>query len=398
MDANAQVLDVVDASRDELVGLSHDLHAHPEVGFEEHRSAAAVAGVLDAHGFHVTTGVAGLETAFVAEAGSGPLVIGICAEYDALPGIGHACGHNVIAGAAVGVGLALARVADELGITVRVLGTPAEEGGGGKVLMLERGAFDGLHAAMMVHPAPYESPSMRCLAVRHLDVRYHGRSAHASAYPDLGRNAADALTVAQVAIGLLRQHIRPTDRIHGIVTDGGDAPNIVPEHAGGSWYVRAQDLAQLAELWPRVHACFEAGALATGTTLEIPAPPPAYSEMAADAELATRYQRHAEALGRRFPDRGAAADREVGSTDMANVSLYIPTIHPMVDIEPGGAVNHQPEFTAACVTPSADRALRDGAIAMARVAVDAATDEQLRARLMAHTFTAARDYRPPAID
>ena len=169
-----------------------------------------------------------LPTAFVATAGSGPLHIGICAEYDALPGIGHACGHNVICAAAVGAGLALQGLADDLGLTVTVFGTPAEEGGGGKILMLERGAFAGVHAAMMVHPAPLEQDVMGCLAVAHLEVAYHGKAAHASAYPEQGINAADAITVAQTAIGLLRQHIGPSDRIHGIVTHGGDAPNIVP--------------------------------------------------------------------------------------------------------------------------------------------------------------------------
>ena len=380
---------VVDAAREELVGLSHRLHANPELGFEEHESSRAVAGVLEAHGFDVTMGVADLPTAFVAEVGSGPLTIGICAEYDALPGIGHACGHNVIAAAAVGAGIALAEVADDLGITVRVLGTPAEEGGGGKILMLERGAFDGVHAAMMVHPSPVEMPAMGCLAVQHFDVRYHGRSAHASAFPELGLNAADALTVAQVAVGLLRQHIGPNDRIHGIVTDGGDAPNIVPERTAGQWYVRSATLAELAELYPRVQRCFEAGALATGTQVEFPTPAPAYSEFDHDADLVAAYVRNARALGRDFPDLGPAGDRMVGSTDMANVSLHIPTIHPMIAIETD-AVNHQPEFTAACATPSADRAVRDGALAMAWTAIDAATDGDLAERLTARSFDASQ--------
>lgn len=387
--------EVVDAAREKLIGLSHRLHANPELGFEEHESSRAVAAVLESHGFDVTMGVAELETAFVAEAGSGPLVIGICAEYDALPGIGHACGHNVIAAAAVGAGIALAKVADDVGITVRVLGTPAEEGGGGKILMLERGAFDGIHAAMMVHPSPFEMPAMGCLAVQHFDVRYHGRSAHASAFPELGLNAADALTVAQVGIGLLRQHIGANDRIHGIVTDGGDAPNIVPERTAGQWYVRSATLAELAELYPRVRRCFEAGALATGTRVEFPEPPPAYSEFDHDPDLVAAYVRNARALGRVFPDLGAAGDRMVGSTDMANVSLHIPTIHPMIAIETD-AVNHQPEFTAACATPSADRAVRDGALAMAWTAIDAAGDEELARRLTERSFDASR-YEAPAV-
>jgi amidohydrolase len=379
----------VDRRRDQLIGLSHAVHADAEVGFEEHVSSRRVATALTEAGFDVQHGVDDLDTAVVARAGSGPLRIGICAEYDALPGIGHACGHNIIAAAGVGAALALAEVADDLGIEVRLLGTPAEEGGGGKVLMMDRGAFDGLHAAMMVHPAPYESPVMPCLAVQHFEVRYRGRSAHASAYPQQGINAADALTVAQVAIGLLRQHIRPTDRIHGIVTDGGDAPNIVPERTGGTWYARAADLAQLADLYPRVQRCFEAGALATGATVSFDEPGPAYSEFLHDQDLVDVYCREAQAIGREFTT--VAGDSQLaGSTDMANVSLAMPAIHPMLAIDARGAVNHQPEFTAACVTPSADRAVRDGALAMARVAATAARDEGgLRDRLLSRTYSTA---------
>ena len=381
--AHDAVAGVLDERADDLLALSHAVHGDAEVGFEEHTSSARVADVLDRAGFDVTHGTAGLDTAVVASFGSGPLEIGVCAEYDALPGVGHACGHNVIAAAGVGAALALAAVADDVGLTVRLLGTPAEEGGGGKVLMLDAGSFDGLHAAMMVHPAPNEQASIGCLAVTHVDVRYGGRSAHAAAYPELGRNGADALTVAQVGIGLLRQHVGTRPRIHGIVTDGGDAPNVVPERTGGTWLVRHDTLDDLAALYPRVRACFEAGALATGTELAVTARGPAYSEFDGDAELEAVYRRHAEALGREFPDLSTIADKLRGSTDMANVSLELPTIHPMLGIEADGAVNHQPEFTAACIRPSADRATLDGALAMARTAVTAATDGDLRTRLLA---------------
>src|SRR5580658_50943 len=256
----------IDAARERLVKLSHRIHANPELAFEEERAAAWVAGALDTGGMTVEMGICDLPTAFVATAGSGPVHVAICAEYDALPDMGHACGHNVIAAAAVGAGLALARVADDLGITVKVFGTPAEEGGGGKILMLQRGAFDGIHAAMMVHPYPVELPVMTCLAVSHVDVHYHGKAAHASSYPERGVNAADALTVAQVGVGLLSQHIGRSDRIHGIVIKGGDAPNIVPSHTIGKWYIRARTIVELEDLEPRVDRCFEAGAVATGCT------------------------------------------------------------------------------------------------------------------------------------
>jgi amidohydrolase len=374
---------IVDGAREQLVGLSHRLHAHPELAFEEVRSSARVADLLDRGGLDVEMGVCDLPTAFAARAGHGPLHIGICAEYDALPDIGHACGHNVIAAAAVGAGLALAELADELGIRVTVFGTPAEEGGGGKILMLERGAFDGVHAAMMVHPSPVEQDSMRCLAVSHIDVHFHGKAAHASAYPEQGINAADAITIAQTAVGLLRQHIRPTDRIHGIVTKGGEAPNIVPAHTVSKWYVRAKSVAELAELEPRVHRCFEAGATATGCTVEIAPQSPVYSEMQADDELVGLYRSNAEDLGRTFPDVPEdVQQRHAGSTDMANVSLAIPTIHPMLGLDSLPAVNHQPEFAAYCVTPVADQALTDGATAMAWTAIDAATNPGVKDRLL----------------
>jgi len=382
MDARAAATAVVTRASEQLVALSHAVHADAEVAFEEHRSAARVAGALSDAGMTVRTGVAGLETAFVASIGSGPLTVAICAEYDALPGIGHACGHNVIAAAAVGAGLALAPLADELGLTVRVYGTPAEEGGGGKILLLDAGLFDDVDLAMMVHPAPHESLEIPCLAVEHLGVSYRGREAHASAFPQLGRNAADALTVAQVSIGLLRQHLDPGHRVHGIVTHGGDAPNIVPGRTRGAWYVRASTLAALAELSPRVHACFEAGALATGCDLEVELLGPRYSEFDPDATLLAAYAREAMAIGRTFPTLDASQELSA-STDMANVSLRVPTIHPMLGIETAGAVNHQPGFTAAAINPSADRAVLDGATAMARTVIAIAEDAEARAAVQA---------------
>ncbi|MBW3615752.1 MAG: M20 family metallopeptidase, partial [Actinobacteria bacterium] len=364
-DTKATAQQTVDAHAEELVELSHRIHANPELCFEEERASAWCAEALAAGGFDVESGVAGLPTAFLASAGSGELTISICAEYDALPGIGHACGHNVIAASAVGAAMALAPLADDLGVTVKVMGTPAEEGGGGKILMLERGVFAGVHAAMMVHPAPVELDTMPCLAVAHVDVHYIGKEAHASAFPELGINAADALTVAQTAIGLLRQHIPDPARIHGIVTHGGDAPNIVPAHTVGKWYIRERTLELLADLQPRVERCFEAGAVATGCDYRIEPRSAPYSEMRDDPEIKALYRTNAEALGRRFAERTGMLERMAGSTDMANVSLAIPTIHPMLGLDCFPVSNHQPKFAAFCATPTADKALRDGAVAMA---------------------------------
>jgi amidohydrolase len=370
----------VERARDELIGLSHRIHGAPEVAFEEERACAWLTELLGEAGLEVETGVGDLPTAFAARTGSGPLHIVVCAEYDALPAIGHACGHNVIAAAAAGAGMALAEVADDLGLEVTVLGTPAEEGGGGKILLLERGAFEGVHAAMMVHPSPYEAAEMPIIASTDFHVHYTGKEAHAAAYPQLGVNAADALVVAQTAIGLLRQHLRPTDRVHGIVVKGGDAPNIIPAHTVARWMVRATTLEELDDVRAKVLRCFEAGALATGSRLELVGDEKPYAQMRHDHDLSAAYRRNAEALGRVFPER---IDRGAGSTDMGNVSLAVPSIHPTVGIDSLPAVNHQPEFTAHCATPTADQAAIDGAIAMAWTAIDAATDERLRARLLA---------------
>lgn len=381
VDAKRRAASVVEDRLPDLIGLSHQLSEQPELSFEEERSAALVAGMLE--GFQVTEGACGIPTAFVARAGHGPLVVAICAEYDALPDVGHACGHNVIAAAAVGAGLALAEVADDAGLTVLVMGTPAEEGGGGKVLMLERGAFDGVHAAMMVHPFPEDRVAGRCLAVSHFDVTYNGHEAHASAAPWEGVNALDAMTIAQVAIGLLRQQLKPGDQVHGTVLGAGTAANVIPAKVTGRFMCRAPSLAGLAALEPRVRACFEAGALATGAAVQFEEICPVYSHMESDEGLVAAYRVNAESLGRRFRADDEGLPAPTFSTDMANVSLEIPTIHPLLGVASNGAVNHQREFAAVCAGPSGDAAVHDGAVSLAWTAIDAATRPRIRERLLA---------------
>lgn len=353
-----------------LIDLSHAIHAHPELAFEEHEACARVADLLGARGLSVETGVANLPTAFVARAGSGPFAAALCAEYDALPEIGHACGHNIIAASAAGAGIALAGIADDLGITVKVVGTPAEEGGGGKIILLEHGIFDGINAAMMVHPAGFDTTDVSCLAVSHVEVTYTGEEAHASAFPERGVNAADALTIAQVSIGLLRQHLSPLDQVHGIVTSGGTAPNVVPKHARGQFMIRARTVADLAILEPRIERCFRAGALAAGAQVSINRLSPTYADLVVDKEMLARYRENAGRLGRRLPAPGTMPITL--STDMANVSRHAPSIHPMIGIDAAGATIHQPEFAAACTNESADRAVLDGAVAMAWTVIDLA--------------------------
>ena len=386
MDAKSAARERFNSARDELLELSHRIHANPEMGFEEEKAASWLCESLNEAGFAVEQGICDLPTAFHARSGSGPLHIGICAEYDCLPGIGHACGHNIIAASAVGAALAAAKVADELGLTISVIGTPAEEVGNasGKILLLERGAFEGIHAAMMVHPAPFDMLRAKVIAASMFEVHYTGKESHSSAFPELGVNAADALTVAQTAIGLLRQHIRSTDRIHGIVTLGGAAPNVVPAHTAAKYIIRSESLDQLAELRPKVHRCFDAGALATGATVAIVGGDKPYAEMHHDDDMAAIYRRNSEALGRPFPNLGEWETRPTGSTDMGNISRAIPSIHPMIGINSLPAVNHQPEFAAHCVTADADRALLDGALAMAWTSIDLAATPGVRDRLIAH--------------
>lgn len=371
----------VAAAHPRLIALSRDLYDHPEIAWEEVRSARRVAEELSDNGFDITEKYCGLDTAFAARIGSGDLHIALCAEYDALPGLGHACGHNLIAAISVGAALALAPAADDLGVTLTVIGTPAEEGGGGKIELLERGGFERQHAAAMVHPGPVDIARARPFAVSHSHIAYAGRAAHAAAYPERGINAADAFTVAQVAIGLLRQQLPPSVRVHGLVTRGGEAPNAIPQHTEGRWYVRAETLAELAEVEPRVMRCFEAGALASGAALTVSAESKPYAEFRNDDDLLACYERRATAVGRRF-STGPDIMMARASTDMGNVSQVIPAIHPYIGIDSLPAVNHQAEFAAATITSAAQTAIAQGALALAGTVADAASPGTIRQRLL----------------
>lgn len=368
----AQVAATVQKDADRLIQLSEQLHANPETAWEEHRSARWVADTLDEAGFEVTSNYLGLETAFLATYGTGPFRLGLCAEYDALPGLGHACGHNLISAITVGAARALAPLADAAGLTIEVYGTPAEEGGGGKIELLERGAFEGLDLAMMAHPAPVDVAEAEPFAVSHSHVSYTGKAAHAAAYPEQGVNAADAFTVAQVAVGLLRQQLPSSVRVHGVMTNGGEAPNAIPERTDGRWYVRAESLAQLAETEEKVWRCFEAGAIATGCKLDITPESKPYAEFRTYDPALAAYKRNAEELGRVFDTTSPARRMNRASTDMGNVSQVVRAIHPYVGIASLPALNHQAEFAAACVGQHAEKAILDAATALAWTALDVA--------------------------
>jgi amidohydrolase len=362
----------VEADAPRLLELSHRLHAHPELAYREFASSAALAEALEDGGLEVTRGAFGLETAFLATAGTtGPHIV-ICAEYDALPEIGHACGHNIIGSSSVGAGLALSGLADELGFRVSVLGTPAEESGGGKIELIRAGAFEEADIALMVHPAPIEVVDWPTLAWATVQVAYHGREAHASMAPHRGVNALDAMTIAYTAVGALRQHILPTERIHGIITHGGDAPNIVPKLTRGTYFVRAANRLDLDALKQRVIRCLEAGAHATGCELELSFPVNDYEPVRTNHTLASIYEANLTVLGRSALPREAVA-AQAGSTDMGNVSEVVPAIHPLMSIESHPAVNHQAAFAAHTISPAGDRAVVDAAVAIAWTAIDVVT-------------------------
>lgn len=377
-EAKKRLADEIDRRADVLVDVSRQIHAHPELNFEEHFAHDLLTDVLAGEGLAVTRKARGIDTAFEATAGSDGPTIAVLCEYDALPGIGHACGHNVIAAAGLGAGLAAAALAEELGGRVVVMGTPAEEGGGGKVRLIDAGAFAGVDAALMVHPADADLTSMDVIAVQQVCATYRGEAAHAAAFPQRGRNALDALILGYVNVAALRQHISPGERIHGIVTKGGDKPNIVPAFAQSEWMVRSPTLARLARLKERFTACLQAGADAAGCTVELKWQDPAYADMVDNHTIAGLYQVNAGALGRDVvaPSLGG---KVVGSTDMGNVSYVVPSIHPMIRVAPPGVPIHTPEFASHAGGAAGDQAVIDGAKAMAWTVADLWLDEGLLA-------------------
>lgn len=373
--------DAVDDMATDLLDVSHAIHSKPELAFEEHFACKTLVDATQKAGLAINKNVFGLETAFDAPFNSdrdGPTVA-VLAEYDALPGIGHACGHNLIATSALGAALALYRLRDALPGKVRFIGTPAEERGGGKELMARAGAFEGVDAALMIHPAGVNLATMPCICVAEVSVTYHGRSAHASAMPHKGINALDGLLLAYQAISNLRQHIRDNERIHGIITEGGQAPNIVPDTATGDFYVRAANEKQLAALKPRVQACFEAGATGSGCEVEVNWAGVDYLDLNTNWPLAERFQAHAEGLGREFVPADKIGKWGMGSTDMGNVSYRVPSIHPMLASAPPGVVIHHPDFEKWAGSEMGDAAALDGAKALALTAADYLLSPDLQA-------------------
>ncbi|MGI9015968.1 MAG: M20 family metallopeptidase [Euzebya sp.] len=375
----AQAELAVEQAAEDLVGLSHDIHAHPELGYEEHYAAKTVAAFLTQRGHQADAGAFGLPTAVHASAGSGHPRVAFLAEYDALPGIGHACGHNVICTTAVGGFLAAASVVEQTGGSVELIGTPAEEGGGGKEKIARAGGFDDVDAAVMLHPFFADIAAHPFIGVRTVGVVYTGLSAHASAMPFMGRNALDAAVQAYTGMAQLRQHMLPTDRVHGIFTDGGQKPNIVPERAALEFYIRSAEPSTLAELCRRSQAVFDGAATQTGCTVEVTWDlTPVYLPTRLNGPLTNRYAVNAGRRGRRLLPQGLVPEAMTGSTDLGNVSLRIPSIHPLLGIAPFGISLHTPAFAQHAVSDSADAGVADGAVALALTALDYLADADLR--------------------
>lgn len=362
-----------------LIQLSHSLYDEPELGGQEFRSVEKVIELLRAAGFSLQPPLANVPTGFVATSGTGELVVAVCIEYDALPEIGQGCGHNVHGSAAVGAAIALAGVADALGVTVRAIGTPAEETTGGKVDLIQAGAFDDVACALMVHAAAENTTGASTSALSAWDVEFTGKPAHAAAAPEAGINALDALVIAQTAIALARQQLPLGVIVSLIVTEGGDVPNIIPARARASIEMRARTSEVLTRVQDRVRACLQAGAHATGATLAIAAHGHDFADMRQDAFLTAAYRAALSQIGVGTRDDSGSA---LGSTDMGNVSHLMPAIHPMLGYDMNGAVHHTREFASYGKTASADAAIATGAWGIAAAAATAANDPAERERLL----------------
>jgi amidohydrolase len=365
-----RIIDEVEARREELIHIADTLFADPEIAFEEFESAALLSSVLEENGFAVERGVAGLETAFVGtlRGREDAPRVAFLAEYDALPELGHACGHNLIGTAALGAGLAMKAVLPELGGTIQVIGTPAEERGGGKVIMVQGGVFDQVDVAMMVHPSGRNITRRKSLTSHKVGIEFFGRAAHAAAWPDAGINALDAVIQTFNGINALRQHLRDDARIHGIITHGGRVTNIVPDYAAAQFGVRAADVGYAEKIIAKIRACAEGGARATGARLEFKEPEVYYANIMPNPRLADLVDANMAALG--IQVRLPLPNERMGSSDMGNVSQAVPALHPYIAIGPEELAGHTVEFREAAGSPVGHEGMIKAAKVLAMTAVD----------------------------
>lgn len=378
-----RIYETIDKLEPKLVDLSLRIHRHPETKFEEYNASRWLARAAEEAGFAIEMPIAELETAFRATySGSeeGP-VVAFLAEYDALPKLGHACGHNLIAAASLGAALGMQMAMDHVPGTLQLIGTPAEEGGGGKVILAAAGVFDDVDVAMMFHPSSRTILWKHALARRKLFIEFFGKSAHAASHPEKGVSALDATLLTFQNINALREHIVDDARIHGIITDGGDAPNIVPDYSASLFYIRALNDDTCDELLERVRNCARAAALATGAKVKMDTQG-AYRSLRTNMPLAEAFKANLEALGWTFADFDPTA--HIGSTDMGDVSYITNTIHPYLSIGPEDLVGHSTEFAEAAASEKGHRAMIDAAKALAATA----TDVLLRPSLLESVKTA----------
>jgi len=373
-----EIKEAVDAQRAALIEISAKIHDNPEVGFKETNAAAWLTQYLEDNGFSVQRGICDLPTAFRASYGNGKPIIAFTAEYDALPDLGHACGHNIIATSSIGAGVASKLAVDRFGGSVLVIGTPAEELYGGKVLMAERGAFSEVDIAMMVHPGVHDIATNQALACQTLEVEFFGRAAHAAAYPENGINALDAIIQSFTSINALRQHIKDKARIHGIITDGGEAANIVPAHSAGNFIVRAEEDSYLDELKERVLDCFVGAATATGARLEYRWGDTRYAPLLNNQTLAQLFSQNMQSLRRNILP--ADPTFAFGSTDMGNISQLVPAIHPTIAVAPADVVIHSPQFAEAATSEAGNLGILDAAKALAMTVLDLLADSEMVAQ------------------
>lgn len=364
----------------DLYAVSEFLYKNPEIGYQEFKACEFLSQFLEKQGFEVVRGVGGVKTAFLARPSGRPKnrpAIAFLAEYDALPGVGHGCGHNLIAAASLGAGAALSRLIDGLPGSLAVVGTPAEEGGGGKILLAEAGVFSEMDMAMMCHPSRLNRPGEEMLGRVKFKVEFFGKAAHASVSPDRGINALDAMVAAYNHISALRQALRPDARIHGIITHGGDAPNIIPQYTAGLFYIRAATRSYREELFKRVEQCIEGAAMATGATYKIEVGQPTFDPLKRNPPLEEAVRTNMEALSISIdPDDGRR-----GSSDIGNLSYYLPAIHPTLAIVEPEVPGHSEAFREAAVSPRGREALLKAAKVLALTGYDFLISTELREKV-----------------
>lgn len=355
-----------------LTEVSDWMYDNPELGFEEFKTSQYLVEFIESFDHDVTYPTGKLDTAFEITFGTeGPLTV-LCVEYDALPEIGHACGHNIIATASIGAGLAIANLVEELGIRVKLLGTPAEEGGGGKIILLDNGVFEDAACSMMIHPAYENVVNPTFTTIQQYKVEFFGKDAHAAGAPEEGINALDAQIQLFVNASTYRQQMVSSNRMHGVITNGGFKPNIIPSYTSSEWYLRALNEENLIEIEKDFMNFVNAAAMATKCEVKVESPDYRYTEIKNNKIMYDLYKDNSSSVGRKMILQSEASRPGLGSTDMGNVSLAMPSIHPMLSIDSKDAVNHQPEYAAATLTPGGHKAIYDGAYAMGATIIDLA--------------------------